>query len=54
MECFASPLNCYCPRFCSAFPDTDSVFGSVGSFFDFEFVEGSFEANPPFVVSAIV
>lgn len=35
MECFASPLNCRYARFCSAFPDTDTPFGSVGSFFEF-------------------
>jgi phosphorylated CTD-interacting factor 1 len=50
MECFASPLNCRYPKFCSAFKDTDAAFGSVGSFFeDFHPREGSFEANPPFV-----
>eukprot|EP00471_Norrisiella_sphaerica_P012012 CAMPEP_0184503582 /NCGR_PEP_ID=MMETSP0113_2-20130426/51963_1 /TAXON_ID=91329 /ORGANISM="Norrisiella sphaerica, Strain BC52" /LENGTH=414 /DNA_ID=CAMNT_0026893107 /DNA_START=2068 /DNA_END=3312 /DNA_ORIENTATION=+ len=51
-ECFASPLNSYFGNFCSAFPDTDSVFGSVGSFFDLPIdgtVKGSFEANPPFI-----
>jgi len=49
MECFASPLNCRFGRYCSAFPDTDGCFGSLGSFFDFWPLEGSFEANPPFV-----
>ena len=48
-ECFASPLNCRYGRFCSAFPDTDSVFGSICSFFQFQPKRGSFEANPPFV-----
>jgi len=48
-ECFASPLNCYFPSYCSLFPDTDSCFGSKGSFFGFSPTEGSFEANPPFV-----
>jgi len=48
MECFASPLNCYYARYCSAFPDTDLAFGSRGSFFDFHPVSGSFEVNPPF------
>jgi phosphorylated CTD-interacting factor 1 len=48
-ECFASPLNCYFPSFCSLFKDTDKCFGSKGSFFDFHPTEGSFEANPPFV-----
>lgn len=49
MECFASPLNCHFPHFCSAFVDTDVFFGSVGSFFDFFPVEGSFESGPPYV-----
>ena len=48
-ECFASPLNCRYSRFCSAFRDTDAAFGSIGSFFDSEPRQGSFEANPPFV-----
>ena len=34
-ELFASPLNCRFSTFCSAFPDTDFVFGSLGSFFEF-------------------
>ena len=49
MECFASPINSHFPHFCSAFLDTDVFFGSVGSFFDFHPVEGSFEAGPPYV-----
>ena len=53
MECFASPLNCYYPRFCSAFSDTDTPFGSLGSFFEFRPDEGSYEANPPFVPEVI-
>lgn len=48
-ECFASPLNCHFPRFCSAFPDTDAPFGSRGSFFEAAPTEGAFQANPPFV-----
>jgi hypothetical protein len=49
-ECFASPLNSHFPVYCSAFPDTDSYFGSQGSFFaDFAPASGCFEANPPFV-----
>ena len=48
VECFASPLNCYFRRYCSAFPDTDLPFGSCGSFLDFQPLEGSFQANPPF------
>jgi phosphorylated CTD-interacting factor 1 len=48
-ECFASPLNSFCPQFCSAFYDTDRFFGSLGSFFNFFPEEGCYEANPPFV-----
>lgn len=53
MECFASPLNCRYGRFCSAFLDTDSPFGSVGSFFEFSPRSGCFEANPPFIPKLI-
>jgi hypothetical protein len=52
-ECFASPLNSYYERYCSAFPDTDRAFGSVGSFFEFRPRCGSFEANPPFTPALI-
>jgi len=50
-ECFASPFNCRYERFCSAFPDTDATFGSLGSFFDFDPTSegGCFQANPPFI-----
>jgi len=34
-ECFASPLNCHYPQFCSPFPDTDGFFGSRGSLMQF-------------------
>jgi len=47
-ECFASPFNCHFSRYCSIFEDTDSWFGSVGSFFELSVVEGSFGWNPPF------
>ena len=50
VECFASPLNARYERFCSAFgDDLEAQFGSLGSFFDFDPREGSFEANPPLV-----
>ena len=45
-ECFASPLNCRYPTYCSAFADTDRYFGSLGSFFAFHPTEGSFEVHP--------
>jgi len=47
-ECFASPFNCYYSQYCSAFADTDAFFGSLGSFFNFTPLSGSFELNPPF------
>ena len=62
-ECFASPLNCFFPSFCSAFPDTDACFGSAGSFWDWRpprdpatgrSVGGSFQANPPFVADIML
>lgn len=55
VECFASPLNCRWAPYCSAFPDTDVWFCSLGSFFDLDLerlpahVALSLEANPPFV-----
>jgi len=50
-ECFASPLNTFFGRFCSAFPDVDSPFGSSGDFFGLPggIKRGCFQANPPFV-----
>ena len=48
-EGFASPLNCYLPRFCSLFPDVDRPFGSLGSFFNQQWKGGGVEVNPPFV-----
>jgi len=53
-EAFASPLNCRYGRFCSAFPDVDAPFGSLGSFFDFKPTRGSFEMNPPFVPEVLL
>jgi hypothetical protein len=52
VECFASPFNCRYRNYCSAFPDLEGRFGSLGSFFDdqaFFPIAGSFEANPPFI-----
>lgn len=48
VECFASPLNCYLPNYCSAYPDSDRAFGSLGSFFNFKPTSGSYQCNPPF------
>lgn len=47
-ECCASPLNCRYPSFCSAFPDVDAAFGSMGSIFNFFPRTGGYEVNPPF------
>ncbi|KAL1500302.1 hypothetical protein AB1Y20_012968 [Prymnesium parvum] len=56
-ECFASPFNCRWSSYCSAFPDTDALFGSMGDFFSVfggpQVIEGSFEANPPFIPAVI-
>jgi hypothetical protein len=41
-EGFASPIKHTCERFCSMFPDTDVFFGSWGSFYNFEPMQGSF------------
>jgi len=46
-ECFSSPLNCYFRNYCSAFPDVDGYFGSVGSFLEFRPISGSFQMHPP-------
>jgi hypothetical protein len=45
-EVFASPLNSFFRNFTSPFPDTDSVFGSMGSFFQFVPQQGSFFVHP--------
>lgn len=58
IEGFASPLNSqimrYAPtldvHFCSLFPDVDRPFGSVGNFFDYDFVGMSAVINPPYVI----
>lgn len=34
LECFASAINTTVPTYCSLFPDVESPFGSLGSFFD--------------------
>ena len=54
-ETFASPLNFNMYRFCSIFKDTDSIFGSVGSFYNLncenlilQNIKGVF-FNPPYL-----
>jgi hypothetical protein len=56
-EAFASPFNSHLlgkkdATFCSAFPDTDAAFGSLGDFFALEPARtppGGWVVNPPFV-----
>ena len=52
-ECFASPLNCTCGSYASAFPLADRCFGAVGNFFSLRPSGGSFEANPPFIAEVM-
>ena len=52
-ECFASPLNCTCGSYASAFPLADRCFGAVGNFFSLRPSVGSFEANPPFIAEVM-
>jgi hypothetical protein len=57
IEGFASPLNSqmlfYGRKFCSLFPDTDKIFGSLGSFFDQDFTGKKITCNPPFINSVM-
>mmetsp|Transcript_23081 Transcript_23081/g.34184 ORF Transcript_23081/g.34184 Transcript_23081/m.34184 type:complete len:679 (+) Transcript_23081:1-2037(+) len=49
-ECFASPLSNSLASFNTfLFSDVCKFFGSLGSFFDFVPMEGSYLVNPPFV-----
>jgi len=56
-EAFASPINSRLfgkkdAIFCSLFPDIDSHFGSIGSFFDTDLDRsGNWIVNPPFIES---
>lgn len=53
-ECFASPLNCTCSEYASAFPLVDKCFGATGNFFNLYPRHGSFEANPPFIEEVMI
>lgn len=59
LEGFSSPLNSQLMllgtdiNFCSLFPDTDSVFGSIGSFFDITDEPESISFDPPHSESLI-
>ncbi len=64
IEGFASPLNSQTlvakgvlglplqgiPHFCSLFPETDAIFGSLGNFFDQEIANTFTTINPPFIL----
>jgi hypothetical protein len=49
-EMFGSPLNTCAAQFCSPFPDIETYFGSLGSFFNpkLEFSTGVYLMNPPY------
>ena len=55
IEGFASPINSQMvllrdePKFCSIFADTDSIFGSQGSFFNYDFIGKTATAFTPYV-----
>jgi hypothetical protein len=53
LEGFASPFNAQLMNlgvpFCSAFPDTDKAFGSLGSFFDQDLANKHAYVNPPYI-----
>lgn len=46
-ECCASPFNARYPRFCTAYPDTDTPFGGVCNFFAFKPKRGCYLLHPP-------
>ena len=49
LEGFASPINHFFSKYCSAFYEVDKPFGSVGSFFDVvESLDENIVCNPPF------
>lgn len=57
LECFASAFNHYFDHYCSAFPDLEKAFGSLGSFFDQESpilqTHKTLYINPPFDESLV-
>ena len=48
IESFASGINHYFDNYCSLFYDLEKYFGSLGSFFNIEPIEGLFGFNPPY------
>lgn len=47
-ELFGSPFNTCLEQYCSPFYDVEKYFGSLGSFFDFDFQTGIYFMNPPY------
>lgn len=47
-ECFASAINSTFSSYCSIYWDLEKYFGSVGSFFNFIPIKGTFGFNPPY------
>ena len=47
-ECFCSAINCTFNSFCSIYYDLEQYFGSVGSFFNFKPIKGTYGFNPPY------
>tara|TARA_B100001121_G_scaffold307466_1_gene329053 strand:- start:5575 stop:6813 length:1239 start_codon:yes stop_codon:yes gene_type:complete len=47
-ETFGSAINTNTKNFCSLYYDIEKYFGSVGSFFNTNFLEGCYSFNPPY------
>lgn len=47
-ECFASSINCTFNHYCSIYYDVEKYFGSFGSFFNLQPIQGTFGLNPPY------
>ena len=47
-ETFGSAINTKTKNFCSLYYDVEKYFGSVGSFFNTNFLEGCYSFNPPY------
>jgi hypothetical protein len=55
IELFGSPLNTQLNRYCSMFPEIENVFGSVGSYFQYEMVSNlNYSFNPPYIAEFMV
>lgn len=54
LECAASPLNTYLPNYCSACPDIDWHFGSVGDFLSAEISSGCCQIHLPLTAGFIL